>query len=239
MNCPRCNADLPNESAFCSQYGNQEMRLPIFPPDPQEPRKNNTGLYVLFGCIGCGCLAGVVLVVLMVFGMFLSSHKGHPEMGIAIPPVESIAYRPIAYRIGSDFTLYGKTLDNEDFDWESFRGKYVLVKFTATWCPPCIMAIPDMLDTYEKYRDKDFEIVSAYVFQHEADPVATVKRFVEQRNLPWIILSEALTAQAGLPPQGEAFGIEGVPTMVLVNKEGKVISINGDYKQELRKVFGE
>jgi len=213
------------------------MRSPIFPPDPQEPRKNNTGLYILFGCVGCGCLAGVTLLVLALITAWFV-----PAFDMYQVAEQLMAERTVpagSYAVGSDFTLYGKTLDNEDFDWESLRGKYVLVKFTATWCPPCIMAIPDMLDTYEKYRDKDFEIVSVYVFQREADPVATVKRFVEQRNLPWIILSEALTAQAGLPPQGEAFGIEGVPTMVLVNKEGKVISINGDYKQELRKVFGE
>ena len=138
------------------------------------------------------------------------------------------------------FSLYGKTLDNEDFDWEGLRGKYVLVKFTATWCPPCKRAIPGMLEAYEKYRTKGFEIVSIYIWERGADPVATVRRFVEQEKLPWIILSESLTVEAGQPSQGETFGIEGVPTMVVVDKEGTVIAFDPEnYRQELRMAFGE
>jgi thiol-disulfide isomerase/thioredoxin len=125
--------------------------------------------------------------------------------------------------VGNDPKLYGRTIDDKDFDWTSLRGKYVLVKFTATWCGPCKMEVPGMLEAYKKYKDKGLEIVSVYVFQREADPVATVKEFVAEEKLPWIILSEALTEKAKQPKQGEYYAIQGVPTMVLVDKEGKVI----------------
>ena len=138
-----------------------------------------------------------------------------------------------------NFTLYGKTLDNEDFDWESLRGKYVLVKFTATWCDPCKGTIPGLLEAYKKYHDKGLEIVSVYIWEEEPNAVATVKRFVEQEKLPWVILSESLTAKAGQPPQGDAFGIQGIPTIALVDKEGKIIALHDDYKQKLREAFGE
>jgi len=156
--------------------------------------------------------------------------------------VEQLIASSGSYAVGSDFTLYGKTLDNEDFDWESLRGKYVLVKFTATWCPPCKMEIPGMMEAYEKYHDKGFEIVSVYVFERGGDPVATVRRSVEQEKLPWIIISEALTTQAGQPPQREAFGIRGVPTMLFIDKEGKIISANArgeQLRRELINLFGE
>ena len=124
---------------------------------------------------------------------------------------------------GNDPKLYGKTLDDKDFNWDSLRGKYVLVKFTATWCGPCQGEIPGMLEAYKKYHDKGLEIVSVYVWQREDDPVATVKKFVEEEKLPWIIISEELSKKAGHPEYGNFYGVRGVPTMVLVDKEGKII----------------
>jgi len=133
--------------------------------------------------------------------------------------------------IGSDLNLYGRTLDDKDFDWDSLRGKYVLVQFTATWCGPCHMEIPGMREAYKKYHDKGFEIVSIYIFERGDDPVASIKEHVAHEKLPWIILSETLTEKAGMFPEqqgwekgyGEVYGINGVPKMLLVDKTGKII----------------
>jgi hypothetical protein len=62
---------------------------------------------------------------------------------------------------GNDPKLFGRTLDDKNFDWTSLRGKYVLIQFTATWCGPCKMEIPGILEAYKKYSDKGFENVSA------------------------------------------------------------------------------
>lgn len=121
--------------------------------------------------------------------------------------------------IGSDLKLYGKTIEDKDFNWESLRGKVVLVKFTASWCPPCKAQIPFMLKAYEKYKNKGFEIVSVYVM----DQLAASKQTVESEKLPWIILSEELTEKAGEIGQGKTYAIQSVPTMLLVDKEGKVV----------------
>jgi len=132
-------------------------------------------------------------------------------------------------------------VDGEDFDWESLRGKYVLVKFTATWCGPCKGEIPGMLEAYEKYRGKDFEIVSVYVWER-GDHNEDIQKMVDQEKLPWLIISEPLTKKAGMPPQGRFFGIDGVPTMLLVDKEGKVLTSEArgaTLKRELQKLFGE
>ena len=141
---------------------------------------------------------------------------------------------------GQDPKLYGKTLDDKDFDWEKLRGKYVLVKFTATWCGPCQMKIPGMLEAYEQYHDKGLEIVSVYIWERGDDPVTTVKNYVESKQLPWIIISEELSKRAKHPAFGEFYNISGVPTFVLADKKGEIIvpATHGEeWKAKLAEIF--
>jgi len=140
----------------------------------------------------------------------------------------------VRLQVGNDPNLYGKTLDNEDFDWESLRGKYVLIQFTATWCKPCQKQIPGMLATYKKYKDKGFEIVSVYLWQDargDTDPVGSVKKYAAEKELPWIILSEPLSKRANQPEYGDFYNIKAVPALVLVDKEGKIIMSNPNNDQ--------
>ena len=141
---------------------------------------------------------------------------------------------------GVDPKLFGKTINDEEFKWEDLRGKYVLIKFTATWCGPCKALIPGMREAYEKYKDKGLEIVSVYMAERTPDPVATVKAAVEESEITWIVLSEVLTARAGQPIFGHFYVILGYPTFVLVDKEGKIImpASHGDtWKAKLVEIF--
>ena len=126
---------------------------------------------------------------------------------------------------GTDLKLNGKTLDDKDFNLESLRGKYVWIKFTGTWCGPCNIALPGMLEAYKEYHDKGLEVVSIYVSQEEDDPVAAVKKHVDEKAIPWIILSEEQWKRAGQPAYREGFHPRGVPTMLLVDKEGKLMTL--------------
>jgi thiol-disulfide isomerase/thioredoxin len=123
-------------------------------------------------------------------------------------------------QVGNDPEIYGKTFDDKDFSWGSLRGKYVVVQFTASWCGPCKRELPGLKEAYQKYHDKGLEIVSIYVW----DKLDNVKKFVESEELSWVIISEELSKQANLPEQGKTFAIEGVPTIFITDKEGKVIS---------------
>jgi thiol-disulfide isomerase/thioredoxin len=128
---------------------------------------------------------------------------------------------------GADLNLYGQTINNDKFDWNALRGKIVLVKFTATWCHYCKIEIPNMLKAYEKYHDKGLEIVSVYLFEdNENEAVDNIKKVVKEEKIPWTILCETLTQKAGDTIQSKKYNINGVPTMLLVGKDGKVIATN-------------
>jgi len=96
-----------------------------------------------------------------------------------------------------------------------------------------------MLEAYKKYKDKGLEIISVYMWEQGADPVATVRQSVEEDKLPWIILSEALTVKAG-QPEYRHYGISGVPTTVLVDKEGRIMmpaTHSDNWKRKLAEIF--
>jgi thiol-disulfide isomerase/thioredoxin len=141
--------------------------------------------------------------------------------------------------VGVNPELYGKTLDDEDFQWDLLRGKYVIVKFTASWCGPCRGEIPGLKKVYEKYHNKGLEIVSIYI----RDKISASRKAVHDENINWITLSEELTQKANLPPQGKTYAIQGVPTMFIVDKEGKILTTDEVRGEKLQKkiavLFGD
>ncbi len=132
-----------------------------------------------------------------------------------IKDIEGIARRHPA----ATLELYGRTIDGKEFQWEEYSGKYVLVEFTASWCGPCRMELPNLLEAYNKYHEKGLEVVAVGV----SDENANLLKMAKEDKLPWAVISEELTEKAGLPKQGEFFGINGVPTILLINRDGKLI----------------
>jgi peroxiredoxin len=109
--------------------------------------------------------------------------------------------------------LSGKTVG-----LESFKGKYVLIDFWATWCAPCIAELPRLQDAYRKYHGAGFEIVSVSLDETRT----AVTDFVKVRKLPWPQLHNG-TAGADLV---DAFGVSSIPAAYLVDPEGKIIRLD-------------
>ena len=112
-----------------------------------------------------------------------------------------------------DFTL--KDLQGKDLTLSSLRGKYVVLDFWGSWCGWCIKGIPEMKKYYAKYKGK-MEILGIDC----RDTEEKWKAAVEKHELPWLHVYNA-----GNPDVSILYAIQGYPTKIVVDPEGKIAKI--------------
>ncbi|MDX1969849.1 MAG: TlpA disulfide reductase family protein [Planctomycetaceae bacterium] len=123
---------------------------------------------------------------------------------------------------GNKMEVVGTTLAGKKFDWEQYRGKVVLVDFWATWCGPCVAELPNVKANYDKYHAQGFEVVGISL----DDDREQLTAFIAEEEIPWTNLFAApKDGQPTQQPAAEYYGITGIPTAILVDREGKVISL--------------
>ncbi len=140
--------------------------------------------------------------------------------------------------IGQPFAVDGTQVDGSPFDWGRYQGKVVLVDFWATWCEPCLREMPNLKQSYEKYRDQGFEVVGVNI---DDDP-QMVKRFLALQPLPWTTVISADSNARGFDhPLAVKCGIDAIPFLVLIGRDGKVnaLHVGGEkLDQKLAQLLG-
>lgn len=121
---------------------------------------------------------------------------------------------------GHVMKLTGVTYGGKPFDVAKLKGKVVLVDFWATWCGFCVSEFPHMKELYRKYRDKGFEIVGVNLDENKDD----LDAFMEKQKLPWTILYDEKAG--GQHPAATEYGVTGLPTVMLIGADGKVITLD-------------
>ncbi len=108
-----------------------------------------------------------------------------------------------------------KTIDGQQLTTESLRGKVVLVNFWATSCSSCIKEMPELVQTYTKYRERGFEMVAVAM---SYDPPNYVLNYAQTRQLPFKVAFDADGSNA------KAFGdVQLTPTTFLIDKQGNIL----------------
>ncbi len=141
--------------------------------------------------------------------------------------------------LGKPMEIRGELLSGGEIDWESYRGKVVLVDFTATWCEPCMLEAPNVHAMYNAYKDKGFDVVAVSL----DDTRDEAEQFVKEHRIPWATLFPAEADQASMNhPMARYYGIVGIPTAILVDQKGNAVHMDARdeaLRSELRRLLGE
>ncbi len=100
-----------------------------------------------------------------------------------------------------------------------FKGQYVLVDFWASWCGPCRAENPNVLKAYNTFKDKGFTVVGISL----DDKAANWKKAIRDDKMPWVQLSDLKGWKNGVSAD---FGIESIPSNLLVDPSGKIVAKN-------------
>ena len=143
-------------------------------------------------------------------------------------PPKSLENKPL--------TLAGVKPDGQPFSTEQWKGKVILVDFWATWCGPCKEELPRVKKAYADFHDKGLEIVGVSCDQNVED----LNGFLTvNKDMPWPQLFDA--SKPGWHDLAKQYGIEGIPTMFLIDKKGVVRSVEAreNFEELIPKLLAE
>ena len=163
---------------------------------------------------------GHIEVASKIYGWIEKAYQEHEEERLAETATMSVAMGRLRLGlVGQPMELSGKTETGEDFDWNQYAGKVVLVDFWATHCAPCLAEIPNLKRVYEQFHDAGFEVVGVNL---DFDPGKAI-RFIEKEQLPWVTV---LSEEDGSNPNAERYGVQAIPFVALVGRDGKVAALH-------------
>ncbi|MCH8494945.1 MAG: TlpA family protein disulfide reductase [Balneolales bacterium] len=123
----------------------------------------------------------------------------------------------IALRRGTEAPDFSAlTLDKTEINLSDFKGKYVLLNFWGSWCPPCVAAVPSLKEAYNAFPGEDFQIIG---IAHESiEELASI--FIENHEISWPNLVKLTDEQSSII---ESYRVQAYPSYYLLNRDGTII----------------
>jgi thiol-disulfide isomerase/thioredoxin len=123
-----------------------------------------------------------------------------------------------AQAIGEPPDFNVKDISGQTVKLSELKGKVVLLDFWATWCPPCRVEIPNLLEIYRLFKNKNFILISISLDRD----IPLARQFVKEKEMNWIhiIDSESSNRIASL------YEVEYIPATFIIDGKGKIIARN-------------
>ena len=152
----------------------------------------------------------LVVVAVIIAAMLFFAIRRSRQASSAV--ASGAASGPMTGKLAPDFTL--PTLDGKKVRLSDYRGKAVLVNFWATWCGPCNVEMPWLVDLHKKYASQGFEILGVSMDDVSNDEIA---KFAQQKHVDYPIL-------IGQDSVGDAYGgIPFLPGNFYIDRSGKIV----------------
>jgi thiol-disulfide isomerase/thioredoxin len=168
------------------------------------------------------------------------------ELAAAANPEEAYTQSPLLGKQAPAFTL--EDLSGKKISLADYKGKALLINFWATWCGPCKLETPWLVDLQKQYAAKGFEILGVDTEDDDVTPAdksawakdkAAVAQFVQQERMPYPVLlgGDSISHEYG--------DFEAMPTSFFVDRSGKIIAAQmgitsqDDMALKIRQALGE
>ncbi len=99
----------------------------------------------------------------------------------------------------------------------SFRGKYVLVDFWASWCNPCRQENPNVVSAYKQFKNKNFTVLGVSLDKDKSPWLKAIK----EDELNWTQISDLAYWNSKAV---ETYKLESIPFIILIDPQGKIIA---------------
>lgn len=132
--------------------------------------------------------------------------------------LESMLVKMEGLKVGKPAPAFSQAdVNGKAIALDSFKGKYVLVDFWASWCGPCRMENPNLVRTYNKYKNQNFDILGVSLDNNKAKWLQAI----QDDQLTWTQVSDLKFWQNEVALQ---YGVKSIPANFLLDKEGKIIA---------------
>jgi len=157
--------------------------------------------------------------------------EGGKAFGERLPKLKAVAFGATAPEFAEADTA-GKVIS-----LSSFRGKYVLVDFWASWCGPCRRENPNVVKAYNRYKGKNFTIVGVSLDRPGAKDKWLAA--IHKDGLAWTQVSDL---QFWKSKTADLYAVRAIPQNFLIDPNGKIVGKNlrgADLEDKLAELFGK